>query len=638
MSDATIFVSVIIATYNSGTGIQRVFDSLDSQSLGREHFEVIFVDDGSTDDTYQTVQNYAALHDNVKFARIENSGWPSKPRNVAVAMAQGEYLMFMDHDDTLYPDALEATTRYGREHGSDIVIPKEMKSNDPWWYLESLGGGSVPAVSKDTGFSKMLPMVPHKLYRREMYVDNQITFPERRRALWEDQYINVAAFRHAQTVSIQADTPFYLWHASDTNTSHTFDPQNEDFWDRLLDIMSFMDEQFAAPELKNARTAALALQVQVRVIDRLTRLLTKAPEDIKIMAFGHAKDLLEKYLDDDIYAVLPWRHKVLSHLLGAGRPDLMEQFQAFDLSFTYSNTAHDVRWEKDGLHLRVEALFAPSAGFTGILCSGDKTVWNLPHEIAALVPPELVDFDEQFTFGLDLALTNRASKITWFPKVTSLTHAQTVGENGSVSIVVNGECVVAPEDWDNSAGTGAGIWDLGSRSTYNGMIRSRPPVYRGAPLAALLGDAAVTAYKNNKQTLTIDSDQSLRSVVVDNLPATTRGHSAVFSLPLEGVQAFEHTDSDASLFLLDSEIEARLEQGSQPTAEQLIDTKIRLNSSAQGSRALGGFDAPAGLYSIYAFRSGKFVKSSKSMLVKATGHFIVEPTDVIDSRANLLFA
>lgn len=638
MADTEVFVSVIIATYNSGPGIQRVFRSLDSQTLPREHFEVIFVDDGSTDDTYAVVQEYARSHSNVKFTRIENSGWPSKPRNTAISMAEGEYLMFMDHDDSLYHRALESTARYGLEHGSDIVIPKEMKSNDPWWYLDALRNGSIPQVPKDSGFSRMLPMVPHKLYRREMFVSHEIKFPERRRALWEDQFINVAAYRHAKTISVLADTPFYLWHASETNTSHTFNPKNEDFWDRLEDIMSFMDTELSSSQLKNAHTSALALQIEVRVIDRLTRLLAKGTADAKEMAFPRAKALLERHLDAEIYSVLPWRHKVLSHLLAAGRPDLMEQFQAFDLSFAFTNSVHDLQWNEEGLTGVLKAQLSATDSFTGIVLEGDRARWNLPGEICQIVPSELLDVHKTLDIRLDIAIRNRSSRIVWFPELSGAKHTLLTDQAGKAKIEVTGQFLIAHGHLDQSGEDGLGVWDVSTRSTYCGMTRSRSPIFEGSSLAAIYGDTAVTAYRNNKDRLSIDTDQSLRSVVIDNINQTVRGVTESFSIPLEGVKAFQSTAVDAGLYLLPAEDSDSFDNRSVDSVDRLIDTRLTMVSTPQGVFAQGSFSAAPGHYLVYARRSGKFVKVSKSVLVKSTGHFILESNSAITYRSTQQFA
>ena len=97
-------------------------------------------------------------------------------------------------------------------------------------------------------------MVPHKLYRRAMLIDNDIHFPEGPRVLWEDWYINVDAYPPREDGSVLADTPVYLWHASDTNSSHSFSRAGPDFWDRLEQMMEFVD--VTLDRTNSARTAS----------------------------------------------------------------------------------------------------------------------------------------------------------------------------------------------------------------------------------------------------------------------------------------------------------------------------------------------------------------------------------------------
>ena len=87
-------VSVIIAAYCPGEAVHRVIDSLDAQTLPQRDFEVIFVDDGSPDDTFARLQGFAATRPNMRVLRIKNSGWPSRPRNTGIEHARGEYLLF----------------------------------------------------------------------------------------------------------------------------------------------------------------------------------------------------------------------------------------------------------------------------------------------------------------------------------------------------------------------------------------------------------------------------------------------------------------------------------------------------------------------------------------------------------------
>ncbi|HEY0374196.1 MAG TPA: glycosyltransferase family A protein, partial [Amnibacterium sp.] len=82
---------MIIAAYRPRDGFLRVIRSLDAQTLPQDEFETIVIDDGSPDDTFERLQRHAATRPNMRVRRIENSGWPSRPRNLAIEMARGDH-------------------------------------------------------------------------------------------------------------------------------------------------------------------------------------------------------------------------------------------------------------------------------------------------------------------------------------------------------------------------------------------------------------------------------------------------------------------------------------------------------------------------------------------------------------------
>jgi glycosyltransferase involved in cell wall biosynthesis len=98
-------VSVIVPTYNRGEMVGQAIDSVLTQTF--TDFELIVVDDGSTDDTEVRVRNYGDL---VRYVRTENGG-VAHARNVGARQAKGRYLTFLDSDDLLYRYALELEVR-----------------------------------------------------------------------------------------------------------------------------------------------------------------------------------------------------------------------------------------------------------------------------------------------------------------------------------------------------------------------------------------------------------------------------------------------------------------------------------------------------------------------------------------------
>lgn len=103
--------SVIIPVYNVEKYLRGCLDSLKKQTIGFEKLEIILVNDGSTDGSEAICREYADLHKNIAFFSKENEGL-SKTRNYALARAHGKYIFFLDSDDMLKENTVEAVTDF----------------------------------------------------------------------------------------------------------------------------------------------------------------------------------------------------------------------------------------------------------------------------------------------------------------------------------------------------------------------------------------------------------------------------------------------------------------------------------------------------------------------------------------------
>lgn len=100
-------VSILMPAYNAATFIEETLDSVVSQTHPTD--ELIIVDDGSTDNTYQVIENWVSkqhLHFPVKVVRQQNQG-ASVARNTAIENATKDYVAFLDADDLLLPEHLD---------------------------------------------------------------------------------------------------------------------------------------------------------------------------------------------------------------------------------------------------------------------------------------------------------------------------------------------------------------------------------------------------------------------------------------------------------------------------------------------------------------------------------------------------
>lgn len=110
-------VSVIVPTYNRATELKRCLDSLAKQSF--KDFEVIVSDDGSTDNTRGVVQA-VELSLRARYLYQSNSGLPASARNLGLAVAEGEFIAFLDSDDWWHPDKLLLSVN-ALDAGADVV-------------------------------------------------------------------------------------------------------------------------------------------------------------------------------------------------------------------------------------------------------------------------------------------------------------------------------------------------------------------------------------------------------------------------------------------------------------------------------------------------------------------------------------
>lgn len=118
------YVSVIVSMYNSEKYIAILLESLLTQTL--KNFEVIIVDDGSTDKSCEVIKGYQSkFGDRLRLVNSAvNSGNPAEPRNIGLALSRGKYIFFMDSDDALTKTALEEMYNAAKKYKAEVVYCK----------------------------------------------------------------------------------------------------------------------------------------------------------------------------------------------------------------------------------------------------------------------------------------------------------------------------------------------------------------------------------------------------------------------------------------------------------------------------------------------------------------------------------
>lgn len=226
-----IKISVIMPVFNSGIYLKTAIDSILSQSL--TNFELILVDDGSTDGSAEECDNYAKIDSRIVVIHQKNGGI-CNARNAALKVAKGEYIAFSDHDDEYLPGLLEAS--YNRAINDDADIVKFGKKE----YVISDGvvvrtreSSIYDMVLKDSLIAdyylqllnkNIIDCVWDSLIKKDLIIQNNVFFDESFKAGGEDIDFITRLFKYAKVVSLIKKT-FYLHYIREGfSTSSKFNP------------------------------------------------------------------------------------------------------------------------------------------------------------------------------------------------------------------------------------------------------------------------------------------------------------------------------------------------------------------------------------------------------------------------------
>ncbi|MFX0548031.1 glycosyltransferase family 2 protein [Hathewaya histolytica] len=199
-------ISIIVTAYNAEKYITECLDSLSKQTL--DDYEVIVVNDGSTDGTKAILESYEHLQGKLSIITQENSG-PSSARNEGIKLARGEYITFIDSDDWMEKDALEYLYKMALDKEADIVISDfwihKKDSRQKHTQVTNEKNNNISAI-RDLCRSDIMPAVWNKLYKRELFFNNDILFTEDLYS-GEDLEINIRLFYFAENI-VKTDRAF----------------------------------------------------------------------------------------------------------------------------------------------------------------------------------------------------------------------------------------------------------------------------------------------------------------------------------------------------------------------------------------------------------------------------------------------
>lgn len=183
-------ISIIIPVYNAENFLRNCIESVVAQTF--KDWEMVLVNDGSKDGSLAICEEYAEKDKRIRVINKQNGG-PSSARNIGVREAQGEYVFFLDADDTITPDCIELLYGLAKQHDADYVQGKYQSSClHEGWKVQKVQDASLvqkrelPSALSDRREIKRLLLnhnkiqfTPHnRLVRRQMIIDNGLFFNE----------------------------------------------------------------------------------------------------------------------------------------------------------------------------------------------------------------------------------------------------------------------------------------------------------------------------------------------------------------------------------------------------------------------------------------------------------------------------
>ncbi len=197
--------SIIIPNYNSENTIRKCLDSILSQTF--KDYEVIIVDDMSTDNSVEIVKEYVDLYyDKINLIQLNKKAYNGGARNIGVSKASGEYILFLDCDDWIYSkDSLKAIDVVIEWYGADLIrLPYVAHKNEV----------NAKVMIKDDTLEKIAKSVFVAPWTKCVKRSKFVEFPEN--TLLEDVVQHIAQIDNIESISI-CRIPYAVWNRDNVN-------------------------------------------------------------------------------------------------------------------------------------------------------------------------------------------------------------------------------------------------------------------------------------------------------------------------------------------------------------------------------------------------------------------------------------
>lgn len=224
-----MILSIIVPVYNMAADgkLEYCLNSLVNQTV--EDYEIIAVDDCSTDNSYAILKDYEMRYpDRFHAVHSEVNKHQGGAKNIGLRLAKGDWIGFIDSDDWIAPNMYEALIKKAQETGADLVGCDYCLTDEHSMKIGQTVHNNKPEQSGVLDDDKRRSLILDggslvvKIFRRSMILENGLWFPEN--IFYEDNALGnsyLVLAKHFEYI----EKPMYYYYQHDTSTVHTISPR-----------------------------------------------------------------------------------------------------------------------------------------------------------------------------------------------------------------------------------------------------------------------------------------------------------------------------------------------------------------------------------------------------------------------------
>ena len=236
-------VTVIIPVYNVEKYLERCINSVIKQSYSE--LEIILVDDGSTDKSYEICKRFASLDKRISVIANSNEG-VSAARNSGLSLVHGKYVLMVDSDDYIACNMIETLYNAAVETGADVTVCDFMRGKEDNYIFDSDKGCYEIIDTRETlsriytdDHNKLRYVVPWiKLYKKELF--DSIEYPYGK--IFEDIYTTHKIYGRCKSIAVVNSALYYYYQRPDSIMNNNYNLKKLDYLGALEERITFFHQ------------------------------------------------------------------------------------------------------------------------------------------------------------------------------------------------------------------------------------------------------------------------------------------------------------------------------------------------------------------------------------------------------------